>query len=350
MSTSPRFTVVMACHQTASYLSKSLDSVSRQTFADFDAICYVEESTDGSLEICRDHAAKDLRFKVVSAPKSGAVATTRNYGIDHADGEYIVVLDGDDWLELDALAKIDAKLRAVGNVDVLSFAASATESEDTRNAQRISNFTSSDESGAFSGAEAIRRAGRNGGRMGNYTWLSAYRTAFLRASGVRQSDGVLMEDFESTPRIWFAAKKFAYLDDALYVYRRRPGSLTTEASPRIAIDIARQFRSLADFAANSSAPDDILKIWGNQWISTLYWFLFHPVTSKKVSNADRRRALDILTAGNGIQLFKKTASRASLPKRVAIPLVLLAAKGWQFPAKLYFRKLYYPLVERRSKG
>ena len=41
------------------------------------------------------------------------------------------------------------------------------------------------------------------------------------------------------------------------------------------------------------------------------------------------------------------AARASLPRRVALPLLSLAAAGWQFPAKFYFRKLYYPLAERR---
>lgn len=97
-SASPRFTVAVSGYQNAPYLPKSLGSVKAQSFRDFEAICYVEESTDGSLEICRRLTADDPRFKVVSAPKSGTASATRNYAIDHAGGEYLVVLDGDDWL------------------------------------------------------------------------------------------------------------------------------------------------------------------------------------------------------------------------------------------------------------
>ncbi len=77
----PKFTVIIACYQTEPYLPKALESVASQTYKDFEAICYVEESTDRSLEICREMAEKDPRFIVSTGPKSGGVATTRNYGI-----------------------------------------------------------------------------------------------------------------------------------------------------------------------------------------------------------------------------------------------------------------------------
>ena len=349
MPNTPKFTIILAGYQTAPYLPKALDSIAQQAFTDFEAICYVEESTDDSLAICRAQAEKDPRFKVVSAPKSGAVATTRNYGIDHARGEYLVVIDGDDWIMPEMLEKLAAKLESTGAIDVLAFAAVSTETEDAdlTAAPRLSNFRPSDANGIFSGIEAIRRAGRNGGQMRNHTCFNTYRTAFLRECGIRQTDGILMEDMESTPRIWFAAKTFAYLDEVLYVYRRRAGSLTTEASGRIAIDVARQFRSLTEFAASHNIPADIMTIWSNQWISVLYWFMFHPVTSRKISDADRKSALDILFKDGGRKLFARLTEQASLPKRIALPLILLASAGIQLPAKLFFRQLYYPLLSIR---
>ena len=346
------FSIILAGYNTAPYLPKALESITAQTFADFEAICYVEESTDDSLALCRAAAEKDPRFQVVSAPKSGAVASTRNYGIDHARGEYLVVLDGDDWIVPDMLEKLSRKLAEVGEVDVLSFAAVTTESDeaDIKHAPRLTNFRKADETGVFDGPNAIRRAGRNGGKMCNHTVLSTYRTEFLRANRIRQSDGRLMEDFESTPRIWFHAQRFAYLDEVFYVYRRRPGSLTTEASSRIAVDIVRQFNSLLEFVGKTQVPPDILAIWSNQWIAMLYWFLFHPVTSRKLTDAERKRALAELFAGDGGAKFQRLCARATLPKRLAAPLVKWAAAGWQFPAKFYFRHLYYPLIERRSKN
>ena len=350
MSTAPRFTVVIAGYQTAPYLPKALDSVKGQSFTDFEALCYVEKSTDDSLDICRRYAAADPRFKVAEGEKSGAVATTRNYGIDHAAGEYLVVLDGDDWLVTDMLEKLDAKLRETGDVDVLAFGAVTTDTEDAdlRKLQKLTNFRPADTQGTFSGIDAIRRAGRNGGNFRNYTWLNIYRTAFLRENRLYQSDGLMMEDFEHTPRVWFRAERIAYLDEVFYFYRRRPGSLTTQSSPRLILDLAHQTASLMDFAAHNDIPDDVMRIWSNQWLAVLYWFMFHPVSSRKISDADRRAALQVLFAGEGRRRFKKLAARASFPRRLARPLVSWAAGGWQFPAKFYFRKLYYPLTERRQ--
>lgn len=347
---SPRFSVVVSAHQTEPWLPKAIASVEAQTFRDFEAILYVEESTDASLALCQAAAARDPRFRAVSAPKSGGVGATRNYGIDHAAGEYLVFLDGDDWLAPGLLAALDDKLRQTGPLDVLAFAGidARTEDVDWRGPARFSNFRAGDVPGVVSGRDALRRAGRNGGGFRAYTWLSAYRTAFLRGQGLYQAVGLVMEDFEWTPRVWFAAERFAYIDEALYAYRRRPGSLTTEASPRVAGHIAAHFRSFLDFADTHAIPGDILSIWANQWLSLLYWFLFHPVTSRKIPDPVRREALCALLAGDGAPRLRKLVARASAPRRLAWPLVRLAARGVQFPAKAFFRWLYYPLAARRG--
>ena len=352
MNDTPLFTVVLSGYQTEPYLQKALDSVADQTFRDFEAICYVEESTDRSLEICRAMADRDPRFKVATGPKSGAVATTRNYGIDHASGQYLAALDGDDWLAPDMLEKLAEKLKQTGPVDVLSFAAVTTESDDVdwETAGGISNFKPADERDVFTGLEAIRRTGRNGGSIHNYTPLSIYRTEFLREHRLYQSDGLRMEDFEWTPRVWFFAQRFAYLDRKFYAYRRRSGSLTTEVSPRILFDLAKQFRSLAAFAADHEIPGDVLAIWSNQWISVLIWFMFHPVTSRKFTDTDRTGALRTIFEGEGRERFLRILSRTSRPKRLAKPLFLLAANGHPLLARLYFRRLYFPMIGRRGRG
>ncbi len=351
MNSSPLFTFILAGYQTEPYLQKMLNSIENQTFRDFEVICYVEDSTDRSLEICRAMAERDPRFQVVSGPKSGAAGTTRNYGIDHAKGKYLAPLDGDDWLFSDMLEQLACKLEKTGETDVLTYAAISVENEkeDYEQAKRISNFRQSDEEDVFSGLEAIRRSGRNGGAIHHFPWLSIYRVDFLREHRLYQSERLLMEDCEWNPRVWFFAKRFAYLDRILYVYRRRPGSLTTEVSPRLALDLARQFRSMASFTEKQQIPDDILSIWGNQWISLVFWFLFHPVSSAKVSDADRKQALAILFSEDGRTQFLNFLSRNSRPKRLAYPLILLAAKGIFFPAKIYFRWFYYPMIEWRTQ-
>ncbi len=352
MNDRPHFTVIIACYETEPYLHRSLGSVAAQTFRDFEAICYVEESTDRSLEICRETAAKDPRFIVATGPKSGGVASTRNYGIDHAQGEYLVVLDGDDWLERDALEELAKKIAsAEAQLDVIAFAATRTRTDpvDPAKAERLSNFPPSAAEGVFSGQEAIRKARPALGWFGNFTWLNAYRVAFLRENNIRQTDSLLMEDVESTPRIWFAAKRFAYIDKPLYVYRLRQNSITNSASMfRMNSDTMRQIRSLLGFVSRCDIPADILSIWCNQWVALAYVQMFYPGFANRFSGEDRRRALAILLEGEGLALFRKAVAKASRPKRIAFPFFLLAAKGFALPAKLFFRA-YYALAERKRR-
>lgn len=352
MNDKPLFTVVLAGYQTEPYLQKALDSVAGQTFRDFEVICYVEESTDRSLEICRAEAERDPRFKVATGPKSGSGGPTRNYGMDHASGEYVVFVDGDDWVREDMLEKLADKLGQTGQLDILAFAYVSTQSEDVdlSKAPKFSNFTIRDTDAVFSGPDAIRRSWRKGSGFLTYSFMNIYRTAFLQENHLHQPLGIL-EDYAWMPRVWYLAKRIAYLNEVLYFYRRRANSLTTEASARIIYNIVEiVLPSLFELASEIPVPEDILAIWSNQWVSTFFWFMFHPVSSRKITDEDRRKALNILFSGNGRQRFMYHLSFVSWPKRLARPLILLAAKGFQLPAKLYFRRFYYPMIERKSKS
>ena len=353
MNHTPLFTVVLPGYQTEPYLQKALDSIANQTFRDFEVICYVEESTDRSLELCQAMADRDPRFRVATGPKSGSGGPSRNYGMDHASGEYVVYVDGDDWILDNMLEKLARKLAQTGPLDILAFACVTTQNEnvDPVNAPKHTNFSFQDANTVFSGPDAIRRSRKNGGGFFAYSVLNAYRTAFLRENHLHQPGGIL-EDFAWMPRVWYLAKRMAYLDEALYVYRRRGDSLTTEASTRIIYDIAGNvLPSLFDLASENTIPEDIRTIWCNQWFSMFYWFMFHPVSSRKITNKDRRNALNILFAEKNNKVrFMHFIQRTSFPKRLACPLVLLAAKGIQFPAKVYFRKFYYPMIERRNRS
>ncbi len=344
----PKFTVLVSICQLEPWMRQAIDSVARQTYPGFECILHVEESTDDSLAIANGVAARDGRFRVVSAPRSGSGGTARNYAIDHANGEYLVFLDGDDLLADDALARLAARLDQTGAVDILSFSA---RSSPPIPGGTIGNFRPADAAdGVFSGMDAIRRAARNGGlnagQFRAYVWLSAYRTDFLRGTGLRQPEGRLMEDMGWTPCIWFFSRRFACLNGTLYVYRRRANSVMSESSPRLLFDLVAQIRSLVDFAESHDVPGDIRSIWANQWLAHLYWFLFHSVSSRKYSNADRQRAISALFGSGGKKKFLRLARHASLLKRMALPFLLLGTRGWQTPGKLFFRHLYYPISAR----
>ena len=93
----PEITVIVPVYNIAPYLPKCIDSLTRQTFEDFEVILVNDGSSDDSPEICRRIALQDARFRVIEQTNGGA-SKARNEGISSARGHYISFVDGDDYV------------------------------------------------------------------------------------------------------------------------------------------------------------------------------------------------------------------------------------------------------------
>ena len=94
----PVVSVVIPVYKADKYLRRCLDSLIAQTFTDWQAICIDDGSPDRSPAILDEYAARDSRFKVIHKANAG-VSAARNDGIENADGEFILFLDADDWID-----------------------------------------------------------------------------------------------------------------------------------------------------------------------------------------------------------------------------------------------------------
>lgn len=111
--------VIMPVYNAEKNLKKSVDSVLKQTYTDFELIMVDDGSTDSSGKLCDEYAANDKRIKVIHQENSG-VSKARNTGIATSRGEYLIFLDSDDEMDLNLLEdnlKIVRKL----DPDVLIF-------------------------------------------------------------------------------------------------------------------------------------------------------------------------------------------------------------------------------------
>ena len=80
------------------YVLKCLDSLNDQTYENLEFIIIDDGSTDKSGEICDVFAKKEKRAKVFHK-KNGGLSSARNFGIKKARGEYICLVDSDDWVQ-----------------------------------------------------------------------------------------------------------------------------------------------------------------------------------------------------------------------------------------------------------
>ena len=87
--------VIIPVYNAAKFINQTLDSILEQTYPYWEAVLVNDGSTDNSLEIIKNYAAKDKRFKIIDK-KNERVAAARNDGLKKASGQYITFLDADD--------------------------------------------------------------------------------------------------------------------------------------------------------------------------------------------------------------------------------------------------------------
>lgn len=99
--------VIIPCYNIEQHLPKCIDSILAQTCRDFELLLIDDGSADGTLDVCNAYKDKDSRIKVFTHPNKG-VSFTRNRGIEVAVGEYLMFIDGDDYLKDDYIEKLVA--------------------------------------------------------------------------------------------------------------------------------------------------------------------------------------------------------------------------------------------------
>lgn len=116
-SKKPKVSVVLPIYNAEPYLRECLDSVINQTLKDIELICVNDGSTDNSLNIIREYASKDKRIKYIDKPNAG-YGQTMNSGIDLARGEYVGIVEPDDFIKLDMYETLYNKAKEL-NLDVI---------------------------------------------------------------------------------------------------------------------------------------------------------------------------------------------------------------------------------------
>lgn len=101
----PKASVIIPVYDVEKYLRQCLDSVLGQTLKEIEIICVDDGSTDKSLEILLEYAAKDKRISVIKQQNLFA-GVARNAGLAVARGEFVLFLDSDDFFELNMLERM----------------------------------------------------------------------------------------------------------------------------------------------------------------------------------------------------------------------------------------------------
>ena len=101
----PLVSIVIPVFNVEKYLSECLDSVISQNYDNLEIICVNDGSTDNSYRILERYQKGDQRIVLINQNNLG-LAAARNTGLRFANGSFVMFVDSDDWLDLDALEKM----------------------------------------------------------------------------------------------------------------------------------------------------------------------------------------------------------------------------------------------------
>ena len=96
--------IIVPVYNTENYLEKCLYSLVNQTYKNIEIIIVDDGSPDNSMNIIQKFVLADNRVKVISQKNQG-VSRARNTGMNNANGDYIMFIDSDDWIEIDTCEK-----------------------------------------------------------------------------------------------------------------------------------------------------------------------------------------------------------------------------------------------------
>ena len=94
----PKVSIIVPTYNVEMYLDECMTSLLSQTLRDIEIVCVNDGSTDHSLEILKQYAAKDSRIKIIDKP-NGGYGHAMNVGLDHSTGDYIGILEPDDYVK-----------------------------------------------------------------------------------------------------------------------------------------------------------------------------------------------------------------------------------------------------------
>lgn len=213
------FSIVIPIYNVEKYIRKCLESVENQTFKDFEALCIDDCGNDNSIAIVEEFIQRDNRFKLLKHPHNMGLSAARNTAFDAAEGKYLICLDSDDWIDEKQLEKVYQAFEE-SNADSVWFNACVYEEE---KGVYTPNYKPSHPYLNHRGFVEITPD--NMIVCTDYVWDKAYRRSKINELNLRFPAGLFFEDAEFYFKTFTQITNIYYIDDILYYYRVRPGSV-----------------------------------------------------------------------------------------------------------------------------
>lgn len=295
--------VIVPVYNVEKYLPDCLDSLISQTLKKFQIICVDDGSTDGSRDVLKEYAKKDKRITVINK-KNGGLSSARNAGLKKCTTKYVMFCDGDDSFTpgmcetmLSAIKTSEADFAACG-IEVIYLADEAMKKSDDEY-YKIK----------YCGKYKVTRSIIHNTDVS--TCNKIYRMDLINQYHIEFPEGLDNEDFYFSNAYAAIAKTVFFVDEKLYRYTRREGSIMNKnfAKTKVSLDHLLVAEKLFGFyEKNHKLKNNIELLW-QLWVDS-YWFSIQK-SPAKLSKKVREEARKFVESH---QAYFETASQTTQQK------------------------------------
>ncbi len=236
------FSIIVPIYNVADYLDRCLNSILLQSYKKYEVLLICDDSSDNSNDIAKSYSEKYENFKFIFEKNTG-LSKAKNIGLSQAAGDYILFVDGDDFIEKDLLKTLINE--DLNDYDILRFQAREIKDNNIIKDYYEIPFISEN------GIEAFNKILKY--HYIENSWLYAYRREYLNTNNFMFQDGCIAEDYGLTPLIIARAKKVKSIDYIGYNYVQRKNSIMNSN------DYSKKIKKMNDMLMQSNSMKLVLK-------------------------------------------------------------------------------------------
>ncbi len=230
-----KYSVIVPVYNVESYVEYCLKSLINNNLDNYEVIIVNDGSTDNSLSLCEEIASNCDKIKIISQ-KNGGLSSARNSGLNIAEGDYILFVDSDDWVDSNYLHVINNALSLSGSSDIIVFGYESVVNESNKRdiVKLESRLYLKNEIG-----EAVAYLDNNGISF-NLAWNKVYKRWLFEKISFNPSISYC-EDLVFNSSVFNMVDKVYVSNDGYYKYRITLDSLTNN-------HFYNNYREMADIA------------------------------------------------------------------------------------------------------
>ena len=250
MKNQPKISILIPCYNVEKYIRQCMDSVVNQTLKDIEIIAINDGSKDNTLSILKDYAKNDKRIIIIDKANSG-YGDSMNHGLKEATGEYIGIVESDDFVELNMFETLyNTAIKNNAEVVKSNYYEYTTKTNTNKKAFIVPKqdlnqvILPREKQGIFWSAPCI--------------WSAIYKRDFLTQNNIEflPTPGASYQDTSFNFKVWLMAERVFFISEA-FLHYRIDNENSSVNNPGKVFCVCDEYHEIERFAKESPYYDEV---------------------------------------------------------------------------------------------